>query len=159
MDDITPEQQAKISLVRVLVGDTAGSIFYPILSDEEYYAILELEGWNVYRAARRAALGISLQLTMTPYRERSGNIEVWNNASIAYYKALQGFLDDFNPADLPSDLMPYAAGISVSDVQASNCNPDTNRSPLAQITPCCAWWTKVKNYPKCCDDGTFIFEK
>jgi len=159
MDDIAPEQQAKINITRILIGDSTGSIFYPILTDEEYFAILELEHWDVKRAARRAGLSISMQLTMLPYRERTGDIEVWNNASLAYYKALQDFLDDSSPYTLPPDLIPYAAGISRADVEASNCNPDKNRSPLAQITPCTAWWTRVDRYPKCCDDGTFIFLK
>lgn len=158
-EDITPEQEAKIKLVRILVGDTEGSIFYPALSDEEYYYILELNDWNVYRAARRIAMSIAFQLSGFTYRERTGDIEVWNNASLQYLKVLQLLLDDDSPVNLPADILPYAAGISKIDVNASNCNPDKNRSPLARISPCIAWWTNVKNYPQCCEDGTFIFIK
>lgn len=155
--DVTPEQEAKIKLVRILVGDTEASIFYPALTDEEYYNLLELTNWNVYAAARRAAMSIAFQLSGFSYRERAGNVEVWNNASLQYLRVLQMFLDDESPINLPPDILPYAAGISKMDVMMSNCNPDKNRSPLAQITPCVAWWTNVKNYPQCCEDGTFIF--
>lgn len=153
MDEITPEQQAKINLVRILVGDVEQSIFYPVLSDEEYFQILEANGWNIQRAARSAAMSIAFQLSAFPYRERAGDIEVWNNASIQYLKVLTLFLDNNNPLDLPQDIMPYAAGISRSDVRDSNCNPDKNRSPLARISPCTAWWTDVKNYDLCCNDN------
>jgi len=147
----TPEQQAKIQLVRILVGDTPQSIFYPMLSDEEYYAILELENWNVVRAARRAGTSIALQLTMVNYRERTGDIEVWNNASLTYYKALQDLIKDIGSGTLPADIRPYAAGISKEDMCKYMTDPDVNRSPLAQISPCTAWWTRVNNYP-CCDE-------
>lgn len=151
----TPEEQAKIDLVRILVGDTPGSIFYPIMSDDEYYALLELSNWDVLKAARRAAISISLKLSMVNYRERTGDIEVWNNASIEYKKALKDFLDE-NATTLPGGLIPYAAGISKEDICARNRNPDAARSPLAQISPCTAWWTTVKGYP-CCEQDWLVF--
>jgi len=147
----TPEQQAKIDLVRILVGDTPQSIFYPMLTDEQYYAILELENWNVVRAARRAGISIALQLTMVNYRERTGDIEVWNNASLTYYKALQDLIDDTGPGSLPADIRPYAAGISKEDICKYLSDPDTARSPLTQISPCVAWWSRVDRY-ECCHD-------
>lgn len=151
MEDITPEEQAKIDLVRILVGDTPQSIFYPILTDEQYYAILQLENWNVYKAARRVGLSIALVLSQVNYRERTGDIEVWNNASIEYRKALQDMIDDgVGPGALPAGLIPYTAGISKADICKYFSDPDIQRSPLTQISPCAAWWTRVDNYP-CCD--------
>lgn len=151
----TPEEIAEmVTLVRILVGDTPGSIFYPIMSDEDITAILKFENWNVLRAARRVAISIAFQLTSTSTRERSGDIEVWNSSAMEYQRVLNQFLDESNGANLPSDLIPYAAGISKSDVCASNNDPDKNRSPLSQITPCLAWWTRVDHYP-CCDNGVF----
>lgn len=140
---ITPEQQAKIDLVRILVGDTPGSIFYPSLTDEQYYAVLELENWDVKRASRRIAISISLILSQVSYRERTDDIEVWNNASIEYRKALENLLDDSGSISLPNGLNPYTAGISREDVCKYINDPDIIRSPLAQISPCVAWWTRM----------------
>lgn len=148
----TPEQEAKMQLVRVLVGDTPQSIFYPILTDDQYYAILELEDWDVMRAARRAGIAIALHLTQVTYRERTGDIEVWNNASIEYRKAIKDFLDDKNSINLPASLRPYAAGISKEDICKYLSDPDVNRSPLTQISPCVAWWTRIDRYSECCSD-------
>ena len=154
--DVTPEEQAKINLVRLLVGDVPGSIFYPALSDEDYYYLLVLENWNVYRAARRAAMSIAFQVVSINYRERTGDIEVWNNASLEYRKVLEMFLDGDGGYNLPPDIIPFVGGISRADVCEYISRPDTLRSPLTQITPCHAWWTNVENYP-CCDDN-FVFD-
>lgn len=156
--EYTEEELEKIALVRLLVGDVEASIFYPILTDEDIAKLLKLEGWNVLKAARRAAITIAFSLSSFPYRERTGNIEVWNNASIEYKKVLDMFIDESGAVNLPASLIPYAAGISKEDVARANCNPDRNRSPLARITPCLDWWTSVENYPsnECCDGEIFI---
>jgi hypothetical protein len=124
------------------------------MSDEEYYAILTLYNWDVMKAARRIAISISMMLSMVNYRERTGDIEVWNNASIEYKKGLNQFLEE-NATTLPDGLLPYAGGISKADICANNSNPDFARSPLTQISPCAAWWTTVKGYPCCGDDLVF----
>lgn len=152
--NITPEQQAKIDLVRIIVGDAPGSIFYPALSDEQYYAILEFENWDVKKAARRIAISISLILSQVSYRERTDDIEVWNNASIEYRKALENLLDDKGSINLPDSIAPYTAGISREDICDYINNPDMVRSPLAQISPCIAWWTRLDRLP-CCPKTRF----
>lgn len=153
VNDPTPEEiTEKILLVRILIGDLPASIFYPLLSDAEIEALLRLENWDVKRAARRAAISAAFYLSGWSTRERAGEIEVWNSAAVEYKKVLNQFLDESNALSLPDDIVAYAAGISKSDVCAHNNNPDTNRSPLARITPCLAWWTKVKHYEKCCSN-------
>lgn len=144
---MTPEEEAKVDLVRILVGDIPQSIFYPIVTDEEIFQLLELENGDVIRTARRVATTIAFVLSSTPYRERTGNIEVWNNASIEYRKVLEQFLKESGQNTLPASLRPYAAGISKLDIKKYTNDPDVERSPLAQITPCLAWWTRVKEYP------------
>lgn len=142
----TPEEQEKIELVRILVGDVPSSIFYPVLTDEEIGKLLALENWDVLRASRRVAISIAFSLTSFPYRERTDSIEVWNNASLEYRKVLEEFIKESGQINLPANLKPYAAGISITDVNAANNNPDRNRSPLSQISPCIAWWTKIVGY-------------
>lgn len=143
------EREKLIMLVRILIGDVEQSIFYPVLTDEDLEALLVMEGWNPRRAARRAAISISFYLATTNISERTGDIQVVNNASSLYARVLDQFLKESGQTFLPDDLRPYAAGISIRDICLSNSNRDKNRSPLAQISPCTAWWTEVRDYYKC----------
>ncbi|MCK9530491.1 MAG: hypothetical protein M0R77_08020 [Gammaproteobacteria bacterium] len=145
-EDITPEQEAKIALLRIMLGDVESSVFYPILTDEEYYLVLELNNWNVKKAARQAGFSIVFYLSQVNYRERTGDIEVWNNASIEYRKALQDFLDENSLANLPLDLKPWVGGTSAKEVCKLIHDPEYLRHPLASISHCSSWWTRVKNY-------------
>ena len=153
---LTVEELDKIATVRVLVGDIEHSIFYPIVTNEEITKILVFEKWDVMKAARRVATTIAFILSCVTYRERSGDLECWNNASIEYRKVLLEFLKESGASQLPSHIIPYAAGISKSDFDKYVNDPDFKRSPLAQISPCLAWWTKVENYPSF-HDGVFEF--
>lgn len=144
--EYTPEQQAKISLLRIMLGDLEGSVFYPILSDEEYFVILETNNWNVKRAARQAGFSILFYLSQVNYRERTGDIEVWNNASIEYRKALNDFLDESGTANLPIDIKPWIGGINAKEVCSLVNDPNYLRHPLASISHCSSWWTRIKNY-------------
>jgi hypothetical protein len=136
-----------IYIVRLLIGDTPQSVFYPLLEDADIVALLTLEDGNVLRTARRAAITAAFLMSTQNYRERCSDIEVWNNASIEYRKVLEAFIKETGQTNLPPHLKPYAAGISIADVNAANNNPDRNRSPLSQISPCIAWWTRVNKYP------------
>lgn len=145
MDELTPEQQAKVDLMRLYLGDLPSSIFYPILTDEEYATILESTNWDVKKAVKIAGFSILFYLTQVNYRERTGDIEVWNNASIEYRKALNDFLDNFKET-IPESIIPWVAGTSLNDICEYINAPGRVRSPLAQISHCGAWWTKVKDY-------------
>lgn len=158
----TPTEQEieeMVALVRILIGDVESSIFYPLLTDEDIEALLRLENYNVLRAARRAAISVSFFLSQSYQKERTGDIEVVNNASAEYRKVLDKFIDDYSQNALPADLLPYAAGISKADYCAYNNDPDTLKSPLEQITPCLAWWTRVKKYNSCMPCGTLRVHK
>lgn len=137
------EKEYRISLVRLLVGDIPISVFYPILTDTEYAMLLAYCDWDVNKAARRASYSILFYLTQTSYRERTGDIEVWNNASIEYRKALNDYLDNEKNI-LPEDLRPWTAGANPSDV--CRFQSESVRSPLAQISACSDWWTRVDRY-------------
>lgn len=128
---LTPVEQ-----VRLLCGDTVGSPFYQMLTDEEVQFFLDLNGQNVMAAARQAAISISMQLAGWTTRERTGDIEVWSSLSTQYLKALENLINDTSAGNLPNGLMPYASGISWSDMCANNANPDNVRSPLTQIQVC-----------------------
>lgn len=143
------EKKDLVALVRVLIGDVEGSVFFPILSDEEIESLLEIEDWNPMKAARRAAMSIAFMLSTNNYKERTDEIEVVNMAASEYRKVLSMFLDSSGSVNLPSDIRPYAAGISKSDYCKSTNSCDIRRSPLVQITPCLNWWTNVKGWGCC----------
>ena len=131
----------KISLVRILVGDTTGSIFYPMVSDGEIITMLNFEGDNILRSAKRIATTIAFLLSNHQTREKTYDIEVWNESCKAYKDVLDLFINDNSSLNIPNGLVPYAAGISESDYKGYRDNPDTRRSSLSQITHCGSWWT------------------
>ena len=126
----TPEQEKKIMLVRLYCGDTESSPFYPIFTDEEIGAILEYRNWNLQKAIRDCAISASMQFAQMTYRERTGDIDVWNNVSLQYQKALQDLINDNNIGSLGTGLMPYFGGISWCEVGKINGNSDQVRSSL-----------------------------
>ena len=125
-----------VEVVRLLIGDTPTSPFYQLFTDEEIQQFLDLNGGNVRQASRMAAIAASMQLAGWTSRERVGDIEVWSNLSTQYLKALENLINDSSSASIPNGLMPYASGISWSDMCANNANPDNVRSPLTQIKVC-----------------------
>lgn len=125
----TPEQEKKIQQVRLLIGDTPSSPFYPLFQDEEIADLLELNNWDVYKAAKTAAISASFQFAQMTYRERTGDIEVWNNVSLQYLKALDNLINDDSFA-LPKGMKPYFGGISWKVIDEYNADCDFVRSPL-----------------------------
>lgn len=127
----TPEEVEKILLTRLNVGDGPNSPFYPLFSDDEVALYLRNNNWNVRKATRQLAIAASMLFSQMVYRERTGDIEVWNNVSIQYQKALEniinGSIDDYGT------LRPYFGGIDWCTVNANNLNPANVRSPLTQI--------------------------
>ena len=125
-----------VETVRLLIGDLPNSPFYQLFDDERIQQFLDLNGGKIRQAARMAAIAASMQLAGWNTRETTGDISVWNELSTAYLKALDNFINDSSSASIPNGLMPYASGISWSDMCANNANPDNVRSPLTQIKVC-----------------------
>ena len=124
-----------IDQVRILIGDVPSSPFYQLFSDEEIQFFLDQNNGNVQLAARMAAISASFQLAGWSTRERTGDIEVWSSLSTGYLAALKNLID--NPVtSLPNGMMPWAGGISWSDICANNSNPDNVRPKLTQIKTC-----------------------
>lgn len=146
MADNTPsveEIEELVLLVRLLVGDLEGSIFFPVMSDAEIEKILRMENWSVRRAARRVAMGIAFYLSTFNQRERTGDIEVVNNASAQYGRLLRDFLRE-SVAELPDSLEPYVGGASIREMCEHINDPDVYINPLLRISPCIAWWTEER---------------
>lgn len=113
-----------IEMVRVITQDNGKLPFLRkgdyILSNEEVDMYLTLSSSDVMKAARLAAYAISLWVSGVNTKEVSGQVEVWNDVSKNYLKALNAFMTDATvKAVFPKGLMPYAAGTSVADLAQS----------------------------------------
>lgn len=126
----TPEEEKKIYIVRLFIGDTPSSPFYQIFTDDEIASILENYNWNLKKAIRATAIAAAMQFAQVAYRERTGDIEVWNNVSIQYLKALEKLIDDKSLTTLGEGLKPYFGGISWEQVGKYTNDSDTVRSSL-----------------------------
>lgn len=142
----TTEEETKILQVRLVIGDSASSPFYPLFQDEEIAQFLDMNGWRVRPAIRMAAIAASMQFAQFTYRERSGDIEVWNNVSIQYQKALENVINESSTAALPDGLKPYFGGIDWQVVNTYNEDKNNVRSPLT--------W---KNHDRKCGASNVIY--
>lgn len=126
----TEEQQKKIDLVRLYIGDVPSSPFYPIFSDDEIGSILEFRGWNVKKGIRDTAISASMYFAQLPSRERVDVLEEWNTVAQQYQKALQDLISDNSVMSLDDGIMPYFGGISWEQISKINSSPDQTRSSL-----------------------------
>jgi hypothetical protein len=115
-----------IEQVRLNVGDNSPD--FQILPDDTYDFLLSKYKNNVNRSSLDAARYILFELTKFPTRERTGQIEVWNEWANAYRKALELFIKD--PNLTLSVAMPYAGGISKQDMFENDANNDNVRPSI-----------------------------
>lgn len=106
--------------VRLIVGDTMTE--YEYLSDETYEYLLDKYDGNETAAALEAARYILGSLAKYS-RQRTGDIEVYGAEMFKNYK---DFLIELirNPQMLLDRAQAYAGGISKSDMEKNDCNPD-----------------------------------
>lgn len=108
--------------VRLNVGDIWPDM--ELLHDEDYQYFIDKYAGNENRATLDAAR--TLLFTLARFtRERTGDIEVYGGDIFSnYYKALELILKDPNAAI--SLAMPYAGGISRTDMHANRIDNDNN---------------------------------
>lgn len=117
-------QNNPIDEVRLMVGDVYED--FEILKDNDYQYFLDKYSGNVNRAAIDAARSIMFLLSRWT-RERTGDIEVYGSDWAKQYRAaLLEFVR--NPNLTVMIAMPYAGGISKSDMKANDENNDNVRS-------------------------------
>lgn len=121
-----------IEIVRLYIGATATSPFYAVLSDEEIQYFIDNTD-TLYEAAKYAAGAMYAQLVATPTREKTGEIEVWNEIFSGYLSFLNLFIKTPTVQSLKG-LVPYAAGISWADIANNISNPDTVNPKLSVIS-------------------------
>lgn len=128
---LTPVQQ-----VNLLIMNVSSNPFYPIFSDEEIQQFLDLNNQNVYAAAKMAAISASFAIAGYSTRERTGDIEVWNDYSKNYLTALGNFIN--NPSTLiPVGLMPWSANKCPSKLMSIEvCDGDNCREAICCEVGC-----------------------
>lgn len=112
-----------IDRVRLMVGDTDPA--YEFLDDTTYQYLLDKHSQNEKQAALEAARYI-LSYIARFTRERTGDIEVYGNE---FFKNYRDWLLELinNPNFGTINAMPYAGGISKSDMLSNDQNSDNVR--------------------------------
>lgn len=118
-----------IEKVRIEVADT--DINFPILSDDEYEYLLEKNNNSIRSSGIDAARIILMKLSITASDQTVDIFSIrGSRAAEQYREALKLYLKspDLNP--LMNTAMPYAGGISLSDMEANNSNTDNVTAPV-----------------------------
>ena len=119
--------------VRILVGDVFED--FEILDDITYNYFIQKYPNDEMAAALAAAKLIRFQIARMPTRETAGKYEVWNDFAALYTAALGDLISGNEGASLYV-AMPYAGGISRSDMYRNNISPDVVRLCLPRIDGC-----------------------
>lgn len=113
-----------VQAIRIELGDTSPE--FPILSDDEYRYFLQKNSYSVRRASLDAAKSMLMKLSLRP--NESVDIFSINGTATAkqFMQALQMYISnpDLNP--IYQNAMPYASGISKSDMELNDANLDNN---------------------------------
>ena len=113
-----------VANLRIELGDTDTAL--PIMSDSEYQYFLDKNSGSLRRAAMDAAKSIIFKLSM----RTDETVDIFSikgsSASKSYMQALKMYISnpDMNP--VYNNAMPYAGGISKSDMIANDANLDNN---------------------------------
>lgn len=111
-----------VHALRIELGDT--DVNFPIMSDEEYRYFLDKNDWTIRRASLDAAKSMLMKLSLRPDETFDIFSIKGSAAAKQFMAALQMYIKnpDLNP--IYTNAMPYAGGISKSDMEANNANPD-----------------------------------
>ena len=113
-----------VHALRIELGDT--DVNFPLMSDAEYRYFLDKNDWSIRRASLDAAKSMLMKLSLRP--DESFDIFSIKGSAAAkqFMSALQMYIKnpDLNP--IYTNAMPYAGGISKSDMEANNANTDNN---------------------------------
>ena len=113
-----------IQKVRIEVADLDPG--FPLLSDDEYSYILEKNNNSIVRASTDAARIILLKLSQQT--DETVSIFSVRGSKVAdqYRLALELYIKNPQLNSLYNNLKGYFGGVSLSDMDANNSNPDNN---------------------------------
>ena len=113
-----------IKALRIELGDN--DVNFPIMSDEEYRYFLDKNDWVIRRSALDAAKSMLMKLSLRP-DESVDIFSIKGSASAKQYmQAIQLYISNPELNPVYANAMPYAGGISKSDMAANDANADNN---------------------------------
>lgn len=112
-----------VQKLRIEVQDT--SLEFPLLSDDEYQYILDKNNQSIRKASLDAARVILFKLSIESVDNVVSVFSIkGSQAARAYMDALKMFINNQALNPIAFDGTVYAGGISKSDYEANNLNPD-----------------------------------
>lgn len=118
--------------IRIELGDTDCNL--PILSDTEYEYFYQKNDNSVRRAALDAAKTILFKLSM----RGDSDVDIFSirgsRAAEAYRQALLLYIKNPDLNEVLSNVQAYFGGVSKSDMQANDANPDNVTVPTSKST-------------------------
>ena len=109
--------------IRYILGDTSD---LPVMSDQEICWFLDKNEGNINRTAMDVAKTMLFKLSM----QSSETVDIFSingaKAATQYMAALKMYIKDPSLNPFIQNAMPYAGGISKSDMQANDAEPDNN---------------------------------
>lgn len=101
-------------------------INFPILSDDEIAYYLQKNNGSLGRTSVDCARAILMKLSMRD----STTVDIFqirsSQTAAQYMQALKLYIRDPNLNPLMQNAQGYVGGVSKSDMQANDCNPDNN---------------------------------
>lgn len=95
--------------VRVLVGDSEGNPFYPLMPDSAYEGFLTTTNNDIMQAAKLAAVSISFMIAGWNTTEQIGDLRFSNDFARNYQRVLQLILTSPGLISIPQSVYPWSA--------------------------------------------------
>lgn len=109
--------------IRYILGDTSD---LPVMSDQEICWFLDKNSGNLNRTALDVAKTMLFKLSM----QSAETVDIFSingsKAAAQYMQALKMYIKDPSLNPFIQNAVPYAGGISKSDMLANDSNADTN---------------------------------
>lgn len=115
---------ATIQDIRYELGDTSAE--FPMMSDAEIKYFLYKHDFNLQRTAMDVAKSLLLKLSMRSDESVDLFSIKGSQAAKNYMQALKMYITNPDLNRIYDNVMPYASGISKSDMEANDAVPDNN---------------------------------
>lgn len=123
----------KIALLALMIGDIPGGPYYPMFTEEQYKQFLALGKGNVNRAVVYAAISASFFVSGESSREVIGELQISSSTSTNYLKLLDYLIATTGKVP-PDGLMPWFAGADECDrnrlLDYSRCDTKSWQHPV-----------------------------
>lgn len=102
--------EEKKQMIALMLGDIAGSPYYPLFTDTQYGQFLAMGKGSVNSAVVFAAISASFIVSSEATREVIGDLSISKSTGTNYLKALD-YLVKNAKSQIPANLMPWVGGL------------------------------------------------